>query len=274
MPCAMSEDRRIVAVGVRAIARIVALPALLAGLFVPAFAEPDAQALVNAADQARNPATPFSVTLDLTQYHGGKQIDSNQLVVYSKKAASGGSYSSLVQFVLPARDAGKLILKNANDLWVYDPNNKASIRISPQERLLGQASNGDVVTANFSADYRATLEAQEDISDGEKKMRHCYRLLLKAAVADVTYDHMQIWIDSTSSELVKGAFFAESGGLLKTVYYRKFANNLGVRMPTEAVIIDGVDPGAVTVMDFSNYQNKNIPDTWFQRSFLQNFQLR
>jgi len=170
-----------------------------------------------------------------------------------------------VKFVLPARDAGKLILKNANDLWVYDPNNKASIRISPQERLLGQASNGDVVTANFSADYRATLEAEEDISDGEKKKRHCYRLLLKATAPDVTYDHLQVWIDSTSSELVKGAFFAESGGLLKTVYYRKFANNLGVRMPTEAVIIDGVDPGSVTVMAFSNYQPRNIPDTWFQR---------
>jgi hypothetical protein len=254
----MSEDQRI-----RAIARSAALLALMVGQCAPALAEPDAQAIVKASDQARNPAAPFSVTLDLTEYHGGKQIDANQLVVYSKKTVSGGSYSSLVQFVLPARDAGKLILKNANDLWVYDPNNKASIRISPQERLLGQASNGDVVTANFSADYRATVEAQEDISDGEKKMRHCYRLLLKAAVADVTYDHMQIWIDATSSELVKGAFFAESGGLLKTAYYRKFANNLGVRMPTEAVIIDGVD-----------YQSKHIPDTWFQRSFLQNFQSR
>ncbi|MGF6726225.1 hypothetical protein P3T43_005613 [Paraburkholderia sp. GAS41] len=235
-------------------------------------ADQDAQNIVKLADIGRNPTVPFSVVLDLTEYHNGKSVDADQLIVYSKKNPSSEAFDSLVQFVLPVRDAGKLILKNGNDLWVYDPNNKASIRISPQERLLGQASNGDVVTVNLSHDYKATLEAQEDIKDGEKQTRHCYRLLLNAAGGDVTYDHLRIWIDSTNNELVKGLFYAQSGGLLKTVYYRKFADNLGVRIPTEAVIIDGVDPNSVTVMDFSNYQKKEIPDTWFQRAFLQNFQ--
>ena len=234
----------------------------------------DAQSILRAADAARNPAVPFSVVLDLTEYHSGKSVDADQLTVYSKRNLSSGAFNSLVQFVLPVRDAGKLILKNSNDLWVYDPNNKASIRISPEERLMGQASNGDVVTANYGDDYTATLEAQEDIQDGEKHTRHCFRLLLKAAGGDVTYDHLRIWIDRENSELVKGLFYSESGGLLKTVYYRKFADNLGVRMPTEFVITDGVDPSLVTVMDFSAYQKKDVPDSWFQRAFLQDFQPR
>ena len=48
-------------------------------------------------------------------------------------------------------DTGKLMLKNGNDLWFYDPANQASVRISPDQRLLGQAANGDVVTSPFAS---------------------------------------------------------------------------------------------------------------------------
>ncbi|MDN5759397.1 MAG: hypothetical protein L0H59_12860, partial [Tomitella sp.] len=39
----------------------------------------------------------------------------------------------------------------------FDPASQASIRLSPQQRLLGQAANGDVVAANFALDYTAQL---------------------------------------------------------------------------------------------------------------------
>src|SRR3954453_18167929 len=121
-----------------------------------AHAAPDAQEILAASDAVRNPDYPFGLTTTLTEYRNGKQTDASTLAVYSKAEKNGGQFRSLIRFVAPARDANKLMLKSGNDLWFYDPSNKASIRISPQQRLLGQAANGDIVTVNLAKDYRAT----------------------------------------------------------------------------------------------------------------------
>lgn len=242
-------------------------------LLAPLLAQgaPDAQAILAASDSVRNPGKPFGVTVSLIEYRSGKQTDSNTLMVYSKEEATGGQYRSLVRFVAPLRDADKLMLKNGNDLWFYDPSSKASIRISPQQRLLGQASNGDVVTVNLAKDYKASLVAEEDVQDGERQTRHCYKLALAAAAEDVTYDHIEMWIDTTSSRPVKARFYSETGRLLKTAYYRHFQPELGGDRPTETVIIDGLDPGWVTIMRYSDYAWRDIPEAWLQRDYLPRF---
>ena len=99
-------------------------------------AAPSAQELLAASDAIRNPGKPFSLTTTLVEYRKGRQVDTNTLTVYSKAEANGGQFRSLIRFVAPARDANKLMLKNGNDLWFFDPSSKASIRLSPQQRLL------------------------------------------------------------------------------------------------------------------------------------------
>ena len=136
-----------------------------------AHASPDAQSVLAASDAVRNPSKPFAVTVTLLEYRNAKQTDNNTLTVYSKADTESGQYRSLIQFVAPLRDANKLMLKNGNDLWFYDPSSQASIRLSPQQRLLGQASNGDVVTVNLAKDYKAELLGDEDTVDGERVMR-------------------------------------------------------------------------------------------------------
>lgn len=231
----------------------------------------DAQAILAASDAVRNPARPFAVTVTLLEYRNSKQTDSNTLNVYSKADHKSGQYLSLLRFVAPERDANKLLLKNGNDLWFYDPASQASIRLSPQQRLLGQASNGDVLTVNLAKDYQAELQGSEDLTDGERVARHCHKLALAAVSPDVTYHRVEMWIDTASSRPVKARFFAESGHLLKTAYYRKFQSQLGRERPTEVVIIDGLDPGWVTVMRYSDYAYREVPDAWLQRDYLPRF---
>ncbi|MEO7010170.1 MAG: outer membrane lipoprotein-sorting protein [Caldimonas sp.] len=234
-------------------------------------AAPSAQQILVASDEVRNPSKPFAVVITLTEYRSSKQTDSNTLAVLSKADSASGQYRSLVRFVAPARDANKLMLKNGNDLWFFDPSSQASIRLSPQQRLLGQAANGDVVTANLSLDYKAQLLGEEDVMDGERVSRHTYKLALAAASPDVTYDHIEMWIDTSSSRPIKARFYAESGRLLKTAYYRKFAVHLGRERPTEIVIIDGLDPSWVTVMRYSEFAWRELPDAWLQRDYLPRF---
>lgn len=238
----------------------------------PARAAPDPQAILAASDAVRNPGQPFRVIVTLTEFDKGVQVETSTLQSYSRTLEANGQFASLIRFVQPARDTGKLMLKNGNDMWFFDPGSNASVRLSPQQRLMGQASNGDVVTVNFAKDYKASLADEETIQDGERRTRKTYKLRLEAAAAEVTYAAIDLWVDTENNWPLKARFYAESGRLLKTVYYRRFQNQLGGQRPTETVIIDGLNPQSVTILRLTDYTARNIPVTWFQRDFLPRFQ--
>jgi hypothetical protein len=238
---------------------------------VPRDATLDAQKILAASDAVRNPAKPFGLSIVLVEYRNAKEVDSNTLAIYSKLDGDSGRYRTLVSYVGPPRDAGKLVLENGTEMWFFDPSSEASIRISPQQRLLGQASTGDVVTVNFAHDYHADAATTEDITDGDRALRHCYKLGLSEAVPDATYHRIELWVEQSSSRPVKGKFYSDSDHLLKTAYYRGFRSELGVERPTEIVIIDGLTPTWVTVMRYSNYAWREIPDSWMQRDYLPRF---
>jgi outer membrane lipoprotein-sorting protein len=239
---------------------------------VPLHAAPDAQAILAASDAIRNPSRPFSVTVTLTEFQGGSEVNASTLQSYSRVLAKGGQFASILRYVKPARDSGKLMLKVGSDLWFFDPATKASVRISPQQRLAGQASNGDVVTVNFARDYTATIAGTEEITDGERRKRRSLKLGLTAASEEAVYASAELWVDAESNQPLKARFYADSGRALKTAYYRRYQSQLGAERPTEMVIIDGLDPQAVTVLRMSEYAAREIPVTWYSRDFLPRFQ--
>lgn len=236
-----------------------------------AAAAPTAQQILAASDAIRNPGRPFGLTVTLVEYRGGHQTDASTLGVYSRADSQGGQYRSLIHFRAPLRDQDKLMLKNGNDLWFYDPSSRASIRISPQQRLLGQAANGDVVTVNLALDYSARLAGQEEVSDGDRQRRDCWKLALAAQTPDVTYHHIEMWVERATARPVKARFYTESDRLLKTAFYRRYQAQLGLERPTETVIIDGLDPGWVTVMRYADYAWREVPEAWLQRDYLPRF---
>jgi outer membrane lipoprotein-sorting protein len=248
---------------------------LLALLSLPAHAlaqTRSAQDILAASDEIRNPPKPFALVTTLTEYRAGKPADRMVLKVYSKTEKNGGQYRTLIRFLEPERDRDKLMLKEGNTLWFYDPAAKSTVRLSPQQRLLGQASNGDVVTVNLARDYAAKLGPDETITDGDRQPRDCVRLDLDGTAPDVTYAHIELWVDKTNDHPVKGKFYSDSGRLLKIAFYRRWENQLGRERPTETVIIDGIDTNLVTRMQFSEYAYRDIPDDWYQRDFLPRFQ--
>ncbi len=80
-----------------------------------------------------------------------------------------------------------------------------------------------------------------------------------------------MWIDTASSRPVKARFYSESNRLLKTAYYRRYEKQLGAERPTETVIADGLDPNWVTLLDFSNWMPREVPEEWLQRDYLARF---
>lgn len=243
---------------------------LFALLALPVHGE-TAQELLARSDVIRNPARPFGLTLDLVEYRDGRQANVSELDVYARAEPDSGRFRTLVRFVAPARDAGKLMLKTGNDLWFFDPASKVTMRIAPQQRLLGQAANGDVVTVNLAQDYTAVLKGEEDVSDGDRQTRRAWRLELQAASADVTYHAITLWLARDNARPLKALFYAESGRLLKTVYYRRYQDQLGEKRPTEMVIIDGLNAAWITIMRYRDYAWRDVPEQWLQRDYLPRF---
>ncbi|MDF0604968.1 outer membrane lipoprotein-sorting protein [Neisseriaceae bacterium TC5R-5] len=235
------------------------------------WAAPDAQAILAKSDAVRNPGGSFSLQVNLVSYKVGKQNEASALTLYSRADPKSGQFRSLLRFVSPSRDAGKLTLKNGRDLWVFDPASQASVPISPQQRLLGQAANGDVVTVNWALDYRASLVGQEQITDGDRQPRDTYKLSLSARGVEQTYHKIDLWVDKDGYRSRKAQFYTESGSLLKTVYYRGYKQALDRDRPTETVIIDGLNPQWVTVMRKSQFAWRDVPEAWLQRDYLPRF---
>jgi outer membrane lipoprotein-sorting protein len=229
---------------------------------------PPVPQIVAGTDQVRNPGRPFRVTVRLTEYVAGRERNHDMIVVFAKEDTDSRQYRNLIQYVEPARDAGKKVLLDGQSLWFFDPASNLSIRISAQQRLLGQAAIGDVLTVNLAADYAPSLIGAEQIQDAASKPRDCWHLDLKAANDRAVYNRVEYWVEQGSFYPIKGKFYSDSGRLLKILYYRGFSEQLGGVRPTEAVIIDAVDTSLVTTAIFGDYRYQDIPDAWFQRDYL------
>jgi hypothetical protein len=243
---------------------------LCAALVPPASwaADDQARQIVERADLIRNPQQAFQVGMRLVEFRDGQVRESATLQLYSKPQPETRRYRNLARIVEPSADAGKILLMDEENLWFYDPASSASIRISPQQRLVGQAANGDVMTANFGADYKARLVGEERIKDADSKERQTWRLELTAATGMAVYLRVEYWVERDTYHPVKARFYVDSGRALKLAFYRKYALQLGEQRPGEMIILDEVDPRVITKLTFTDYTARNVPDQWFNRDYL------
>lgn len=243
------------------------LAAVLSGRIASA-AEPSAQEILAATDKVRNPTASFKFLNDLVEYRNGVEDARLALLVYSKLDPGTEQYRNLARYTQPARDAGKVFLMSGNVMWFYDPAASARIRISPQQRLIGQASNGDVLSINLEKDYKAELVGTEEIKDAERKPRQTWHLNLTAASPAAIYARVEYWVEKDTNYPVKAVYYSDSGRKLKLAYYSAFKSELGGVRPTQVIILDEVDASVVTRMTFSGYEKTDVPENWFDYEFL------
>ncbi len=224
--------------------------------------------IIEKSDHVRNPEKPFRLENQLTEYDGGAVKSEVKVTVFSKEEKSTGQFKNVVYYRQPSRDSGKIVLLNGTTMWFYDPTAKSSVRISPQQRLVGQASEGDVVTVNFARDYTPKLIDETSLEDADHQKRNCWHLELDHLKDDAVYNKIEYWVEKDSFHPIKGKFYSDSGRLLKIAYYHKYQPQLGANRPTETIIIDAINPKLITTMNFSNYKETAVPDNWFQRDYL------
>src|SRR3954453_4578736 len=213
--------------------RLIAIALFLAAL--PLTADDKAAAVLARADVFRNPIESFSIDVELTSFAAGGKTDTSRVRVFGR-----GSDRSVVEFTFPQTEKGKYLLMLRDAMWMYLPTASRPIRISPMQRLMGQASNGDVARTSFVVDYNATAVAE----DGD-----AFVIDLVAKDPSVAYSRVRLWIDRQSYEPRRADFYVVSGKLIKRATYKAYGTMAGRRVVTEIEIDDLLRPGNRTVIN-------------------------
>jgi hypothetical protein len=219
---------------------------------------PDATEMLRRADEFRNPLQNFSVDVFLTLLH------KDETRSFGFRVYGNGYETSLLEFRTPASDKGKYYLMLRGDMWIYLPNTSRPIRISPLQRLAGEASNGDVARTNYSADYTAELGGEETVEGRKARV-----LELKGRDPDMSYARVKLWVEKPSCRPIQAEFYAMSGRLLKRAYFRDFEMPLGGRRVLSTFEIqDAIRPDHRTRMVYSNLNEKQYPEKMFNRNYM------
>jgi outer membrane lipoprotein-sorting protein len=213
---------------------------------------------LQAVDAIRAPGENFSFDLKITSKKPDEEPVVQKLTVYVKDATK-----SLVKFLYPPENKGQLILMVGQNLWVYMPAINQPLRISPQQRLLGQVSYGDVARVVYSYEY--TVESEKKERSEGKDLR---LLMLTAKTKDATYGKIDLWIEADTHRPYKAHYYAFSGKLLKTAYYKNYRTVLGNDRPMMIEIHDAVHKGEASLMEYSNLEIVNMPASYFQKEYL------
>ncbi|MFT4174352.1 MAG: outer membrane lipoprotein-sorting protein [Rhodocyclaceae bacterium] len=224
---------------------------------VLASASAEGNAVLEEADHARGGTLPgLAWTITLTSHDAdGSTVRVMQAIVDDRAAR--------VEYTEPAKMRGQRIVMVGRNMWFLRPGLQRPVPLSPRQRLLGAASNGDVAATRYARDYEADIEGHERI-DGED----CVVLNLIARERSATYDRIRYWVSEARALGVKAEFYTVSGKLFKTARF-DYANRVGYegrRFPfiSRMTITDAINRDNVTVLDYSQVQVKRPDPSLFE----------
>jgi len=175
---------------------------------------------------------------------------------------------TLVEFVAPPRDAGRKLLRVSENMWVRIPASRRAIRITPQQRLIGQASNADVMGTNYAADYTAQLLGEEEVTSYEGTPVSCYKLELVKKTPAASYHRLIYWVAKESFHPMRSEFYTQTGRLLKTAHFTRYGNALGALRPGRVVIVNAVNTEEFTMLEIVDYGKSHLPVSQYTEAAL------
>lgn len=221
---------------------------------------PTPRQILEKADAARGNVEGIVWEIDIVSMENGRE-QQRRLRVSAK------NFNSLAEFLAPAKVKGQKVLMRDRNMWFIKPGLRKPVPLSPRQKLLGTASNGDIASTNYAGDYEVT-EMVEDRFNGEE----CYRFDLQATNKKVTYDRIVYWVSKDRLVGTKADFYTVSGKLFKTATF-EYGNHItvnGSQAPfvSRMTIIDTVLKKNRTVMSYKEPKTESVSDAKFNLNLL------
>lgn len=172
---------------------------------------------------------------------------------------------SLVLMRSPA-EAGQKVLMLGDDFWLLLPGSQRPVRITPSQKLLGDASTGDIATMSWSEDYSGALNG-ETACPPPAEARRCLHLSLNAARKGVTYARVELWLGRTRHEPVAAELYVQSDKLAKRALFVMDGANPPTRVD-EMLLTDALGNGRQTRVRYLARSTRTVPEAWLNPMFL------
>jgi Outer membrane lipoprotein-sorting protein len=245
----MSDPRRRLA-----LASLLAAPLLLGS--AAARATPEVQTLLKAADEFRLAPGVSQVDSNVESYKDGKLDKERRYLVYLKDERR-----SLVISRSPV-ERGQKILMLGDDFWLVLPTSQRPVRITPLQKLLGEASTGDIATMTWAGDYDGA-----QVGDAEAEGVPCTRLDLTAQRRGVTYARMELYLAKADGRPVRADLYVASDKMAKRAVF-EMEKTGGRTLVSAMTLLDQIQTSRKTVIHYLTRSNRTVPDEFYNPAFL------
>ncbi len=241
---------------------MILLQILIASLFMVQTGNMDGTEILNKVDEnISSDNRVFEATMIVHGRRGSRTI--------TLKGWSEGDTRSLTEYLTPAREAGTIMLKLEDKLWIYTPFSDRTIQISGH--MLRQSVMGSDMSYEDMMEDRKMTEMYNSTVAGEEIMneRNCWILELEAKAEDVTYQSRKIWVDTERFIPLKEELFAKSGQLLKKTELSDAKLIDGRWYPMTILYKDMLKDGEGTKISMDDIRfDQDIPEHYFSKAAL------
>jgi outer membrane lipoprotein-sorting protein len=212
------------------------------------------------ADEARGNAEGVEWEIQIESIEGGRQQQRTIRV-------TARGFNSLAEFLAPPNVKGQKLLMLDRNMWFAKPGLSKAVPISPRQKLVGGAANGDIASTNYAGDYKI-VQTSEDIVNKEP----CYLFDLSAVDNRATYDRIKYWISKERLVGLKAEFYTVSGKMFKTATF-EYKNSIIVddkprEFISKMIITSAIIKEDVTTMAYHKPSIKKVPDSIFNLNLL------
>jgi len=181
-----------------------------------------------------------------------------------------GKNKSFSEYLSPAREKGKKMLKLGDKLWTYTPE--------PHDRIIaisGHLLKQSVMGSDLSYEDMMSNDSMEDDYDAKVignetiETRPCHVLELTAKRDDVSYYKRKVWVDSERWITMQTNLIAKGGKLLKKLITKDVFKLDNRWYPKEIHFKDMLAKGGGTEYHITTIDLKaTIPDSRFTKASL------
>ncbi|WP_295895526.1 outer membrane lipoprotein-sorting protein [uncultured Vibrio sp.] len=230
-------------------------------LVAPAYAEQSVAEMIKDADQYRMEEASAKVVSLVSLYQHQELDKTREYHVYTRP-----NRESLVVFKSQV-EAGQKMLMLGDNYWLLMPKSRRPIRITPMQKLLGEASVGDISTLTWSEDYQGELTDSDSVLLESGQVVETHRLALTAVTSGASYQKIDLWLDQSNNFPVKADLYLRSGKLAKQAWFESGMRDGQLRV-VAMTLLDRIQPAKKTVIEYQTIEALELEEKYYNPAYL------
>ena len=178
----------------------------------------------------------------------------------------------ILMLLKPKSDAGKGWMRIDKNLFLFDPSVGKWERRTERERLANtETRRADLDASHLARDFTSKYGGMVKLG---KIKAHKVDLKVKPGV-DTPYPTVRIWTNAADGNLMKQQDFAESGKLMRTIYYPAWGKTFDKRKkgqvyyPKEIRIFDEVEKGNSSIVRITKVYLDDLQPNIFTKAWIE-----